>query len=360
MKKKLVLRFFPVLICVVCLFGYLSLGVSATKIVNDPTQATESEQESEPTTDNSLEEIYIELESLKEDVAGKQEIIEKNQAMIDTYHELYSTWTGIIAALLTIFGVIVPLISPIIINRINKRELKKDIDGFKAYSNEQYDKLVRIQNALSLSNQGDYWSSDQCLEKLLIKYPDDPYIKIYIARNLFRKLDTLLETEDASEYEAEIYKTINAYIDWFYETDKSLLEGLMIGHFYGDCTVVEVATLITYLANCEKTNTSPDFIRTCKKACQYILDVLNVKTEEELYDLDQTDISVMNYKIINFQMCEAYFKNKRIDTEQQLRKTIRLYSIDEFSQMGDDLEQCQEMLKKVLNESTDEHAEAKG
>ena len=83
-------------------------------------------------------------------------------------------------------------------------------------------------------------------------------------------------------------------------------------------------------------------------------------TEEELYDLDQTDICVMNYKIINFQMCEAYFKNKRIDTEQQLRKTIRLYSIDEFSQMGDDLEQCQEMLKKVLNESTDESVEAKG
>jgi len=88
--------------------------------------------------------------------------------------------------------------------------------------------------------------------------------------------------------------------------------------------------------------------------------VLNVKTEEELCDLDQTDICVMNYRIINFQMCEAYFKNKRIDTEQQLRKTIRLYSIDEFSQMGDDLEQCQEMLKKVLNESADEHAESKG
>lgn len=360
MKKKLFLQFFSVLICAVCLLGYLSLDVSATELENDPTQATEAEQESEPTADDSLEGIYKELESLREDVASKQQIIENNQAMIERYHDLYSTWTGIIAALLTIFGVIIPLLSPVVINRLNKRELKKDIDEFKAYSNDQYDKLVKIQNALSLSNQGDYWSSDQCFEKLLTKYPDDPYIKIYIARNSYRQLDKLLETEDASEHEAEIYKTINAYIDWFYDTDKNLIKDLMIGHFYGDCTVLEVAMLISSLANCEKTNTSPDFVKTCKKACQYILDVLNVKTEEELYDLDQTDICVMNYKIINFQMCEAYFKNKRIDTEQQLRKTIRLYSIDEFSQMGDDLEQCQEMLKKVLNKATDECAETKG
>lgn len=360
MKKKLFSQFFAVLICAVCLFGYLSLDVSATEIENDPTQATEAEQGNEPTADDSLEELYNEIESLREDVANKQQIIENNQAMIERYHDLYSTWTGIIAALLTIFGVIIPLLSPVIINRLNKRELKKDIDEFKAYSNDQYDKLVKIQNALSLSNQGEFWSSDQCFEKLLVKYPDDPYIKIYIARNSYRKLDKLLETEDASEHEAEIYKTINAYIDWFYETDRNLIEDLMIGQFYGDCTVLEVAMLISSLANCEKTNTSPDFIKTCKKACQYILDVLNVKTEEELCDLDQTDVCVMNYKIINFQMCEAYFKNKRIDTEQQLRKTIRLYSIDEFSQMGDDLEQCQEMLKKVLNKATDECAETKG
>ena len=252
MKKKLVLQFFSVLICAVCLFGYLSLDVSATETENDPTQATETEQESEPTIDNSLEVIYKELESLREDVASKQQIIENNQAMIERYHDLYSTWTNIITVLLTIFGVIIPLLSPVIINRLNKRELKKDIDEFKAYSNDQYDKLVRIQNALSLSNQGDYWSSDQCFEKLLTKYPDDPYIKIYIARNSYRKLDKLLETEDASEYEAEIYKTINAYIDWFYDTDKNLIEDLMIGHFYGDCTVLEVAMLISCLRSVYK------------------------------------------------------------------------------------------------------------
>lgn len=298
-------------------------------------------------------EIIEEKESvIQEKDQQIEELIEqnnRNQKTIEDYRALYSTWTGIVAVLLAVFGVAIPIILPFIINKINKHKLDDEIKRIQQDGEEQYKKLMLVQNALALSSLEDYWASNECLKKLQEKFPDDEYIKIYIARNSFRDLhDTLNGNRDKiPEYEDQLYETINLFIDWYYETDGKLLDELMIGSVFGSSTVHEVSMLISFLGNCEETNVRSDFIKICKKASQYILDTLNIKSEDELFDWDQTDVFIMNYKQINFYLCEAYYRNKSISLKQQLQKTIRLYDADDFSREDDNLQKCRKMLEEI-------------
>lgn len=349
MTGKSFLRVCLLFACVVFLVSMLSSNVLADDI-NTASQpdATTSETETTPTSSDAVDvQVYLEIEDLKQEIEKKQALIEENQELIQIYHNLYTTWTGILGVLLTLFGVIIPLALPFVINKINKKSLEKDIEKIDNHSSEQYNKLLRMQNAMMLSSQGLFEISNQCFKQLKKKYPDDPFIKIYMAKNSFKELMEVLKTKPAVEYESEIYSTANAYIDWFYESDSGLIEELMIGDFYGDSTVIEVCLLVSYLADCHDTNASPAFISLCKKACKYILDVLGVKNEEELLELDQTDVSVMNYKMLQCQLSVAYYKCGRSDSEDQLNNTIKLYSIDSFSKDSDDLKQCLRLIESI-------------
>lgn len=273
----------------------------------------------------------------------------QNQKTIEQYQSLYSTWTIILTALLTVFGIFIPIALPFIIDKINRHKLNEQIAKLQHKSEEQYKKMILIQNALALSSFEDYWASNECLRKLQEKYPDDEYIKIYIARNSFRELCNRLDSDNGhiTASEDTIYETINTFIDWFYETDGSLLDELLIGSVFNNSTVHEVCILIGYLNKCDNLNAQSNFIKICKKSCKYILDTFKIKDYKELFDYEQTDVFIINYKQLNFYLCEAYYKNKNHALKEQLDKTIQLYNVDDFSRQDDNLKRCTNMLDEI-------------
>lgn len=342
MKKSIKNMKKVVLAIIFCITLLMPISVSAEEY---------SQNSSE--TAVQLNEIIEEKDSvIQERDQQIEELIEqnnRNQKTIEDYRALYSTWTAVIGTLFVLFGIILPIVITIGLDKWNKRDIKNEVEKMQKESQKQYERLMMAQNALALSSLEDYWASNECFKKLQEKYPDDEYIKIYIARNSFRDLcSTLNDNEDKiPEYEDQLYETINVFIDWFYETDGKLLEEMMIGSIFGSSTVHEVAILISYLGNCEETNVRSDFIKICKKASQYILDTLNIKSEDELFDWEQTDVFIINYKQINFYLCEAYYRNKSIPLKKQLQKTIRLYDADDFSREDDNLQKCKDMLKEI-------------
>lgn len=342
MKKSIKNMKKVVLAIIFCITMLMPISVSAEEY---------SQNSSE--TAVQLNEIIEEKESvIQEKDQQIEELIEqnnRNQKTIEDYRALYSTWTAVVAALLAVFGVAIPIALPFVINKINKNRLDKEIEKIQQKGDEQYEKLIHIQNAMSLLAFESYWEANECFKNLLKKYPNDPYVKIYCARNSFRELVEELnkDVNAVIEKEEDVYDTINMFIDWYYETDGKLTSELMIGSVFGSSTVHEVSILISYLGNCEETNVRSGFIKICKKASQYILDTLNIKSEEELFDLDQTDVFLMNYKQINYYLCEAYYRNKSISLKKQLQKTIRLYDADDFSREDDNLQKCRKMLEEI-------------
>lgn len=340
-----------------CLFGTVAICLSLIFPINayaesdsiTDSQATSITEESEIAEKLDKTNASVSIDERDEKIEFLLEENKKNQESIEIYQSLFSTWTLILSALLAVFGVLVPVLLPFIINKINERKLTNEIEKFQQYSNRQYEKMILMQNALALSAFKDYWASNECLKKLQVIYPDDPYIKIYIARNSYRGLSDFIHNDQGKtlEYKDKIYDTINLFIDWFYETKDNMMDKLMIGNYYGDNTIVEVCLLIGYLANCDQINTQSHFIQICKKACKYILDVLKITTEEDLFDYDQTNEFIMNYKQLNFYLCKAYFNNKNTESKSQLQKTIKLYNVDEFSRQDDNLKRCQNMLKTI-------------
>lgn len=331
----------------------LSLTISFNAYAEDnsgtDSQATSITEQSEIVEESDETNVNDSIDERNEKIEFLLEENKRNQELIETYHALYSTWTLILNALLAVFGILVPILLPFIINKINGRKLEKEIESFKQHSNKQYEKMVLVQNALALSSFKDYWASNECLKKIQASYPDDPYIKIYIAKNSFLEICDVVQNDEekALEYKEKIYNTINLYIDWFYETKGNLMDKLMIGNFYNDNTVIEVRVLIGFLANSDQINTESEFVRICKKACQYILDTLKITTEEDLFDYDQTNVFIISYKQLNYYLCRAYFNNKNTGLKNQLQKTIELYNADEFSRQDDNLKQCEEMLKEI-------------
>lgn len=340
-----------------CLFGAVAICLSLIFPINayaesdsiTDLQATSITEESEIAEELDETNASVSIDERDEKIEFLLEENKKNQESIEIYQSLFSTWTLILSALLAVFGVVVPVLLPFIINKINERKLKKDIENFQQYSNKQYEKMILMQNALALSAFKDYWASNECFKKLQALYPDDQYIKIYIARNSFFELSDVIQSNRGKtlEYKDKIYNTINLFIDWFYETKGNLLDKLMIGNIYSDNTVIEVCILVSFLAKCDHINTQSEFVQICKKACQYILDTLKISTEEDLFDYDQTNVFIMNYKQLNFYLCKAYFNNKNIGLKNQLQKTIKLYNADDFSQQDDNLKQCQNMLNEI-------------
>lgn len=346
MKKIVNFMWTCSIIIVLYFFIAVSIGVYAEDC---PTTYIQDEPTTSPTDtinndDDFADEKNEQIESLIEENKRNQEIIE-------SYQSLYSIWTIILTALLAVFGVLIPILLPFIMNKINETKLKKEIEKFQQYNNKQYEKMFLIQNALVLSALEDYWASNECFKRIKNSYPDDPYINIYMARNSFRELLRTIPDEEQKviENEKQIYETINLFIDWFYETKGILMDKLMIGNIYSDNTIIEVSTLIGYLADCDQLNRKSDFIQICKKACKYILDNLKISTDDEIYDLDQTDVYIMNYKQLNFYLCKAYYNNKNISLKNQLHKTIRLYNADDFSRCDDNLKQCEQMMSEINN-----------
>ena len=345
MKKIVNFMWTCSIIIVLYFFIAVSIGVYAEDC---PTTDIQDEPTTSPTDtinndDGFADEKNEQIESLIEENKRNQEIIE-------SYQSLYSIWTIILTALLAVFGVLIPILLPFIMNKINETKLKKEIEEFQQYNNKQYEKMFLIQNALVLSALEDYWASNECFKRIKNSYPDDPYINIYMARNSFRELLKTIpdEKQKVIENEKQIYETINLFIDWFYETEGKLMDKLMLGYSYSDNTMVEVIELIDYLAECEQINKKSDFIQVCKKACKYILDNLKVSTEE-LYDFDQTNTFLMSYKRLNFYLCKAYYANKNINLRDQLQKTIRLYKADDFSRRDNNLNQCVQMMNEINN-----------
>lgn len=340
-----------------CLIGVVAICLSLTFSINTyaednsgaDSQATLITETSEIAEGLDETNIDVSIDERDEKIELLLEENKRNQELIETYHSLYSTWTLILNALLVVFGVLVPILLPFIINKINERKLKKEIESFQQYSNKQYEKMVLVQNALALSSFKHYWASNECFKKIQASYPDDPYIKIYIAKNSFLEICDVVQKDEEKtlEYKEKIYNTINLFIDWFYETKGNLMDKLMIGNFYNDNTVIEVRILIGFLANSDQINTQSEFIRICKKACQYILDTLKITTEEDLFDYDQTNVFIMSYKQLNYYLCRAYFNNKNTGLKTQLQKTIKLYNADEFSRQDGNLKQCEEMLNEI-------------
>lgn len=292
------------------------------------------------------------INTLIQQSESDHKIIEENQKIIEHFQSLYGTWTTIIAILLTIFGIIIPIVTPFLINRINKKELRDNIKDLKSYNNEQYEKMIKFENAVVLSNVGSYWASNKILDSLINKGIEDSYIKIFYAKNLFK----LLEDADTDyrkalvNYDDNIYKAINLFIDSFYETNSQLIKDLMIGDVFPDSTIHEVSILIDRLAEDDDVGMRNDFIKICKKASRYILDVLNIRNEEELFDFDQSNVYIMIFKKINFHLCEIYYKSKNIALKEQLIKTKQLYEIDDFSQQDENYQKCIDMLNELYDE----------
>lgn len=310
----------------------------------------------ETPTDNSLvsselKTENVEINEYKDEILSLLEQNEKNQATIETYRSLYSTWTGIIFVLFTLFGIVLPIVIAVGLDKWKKIELDKEINKVRKQSDEQYQKLLHIQNALSLVTFGNYWEANKCFERILRNYPNDSYVKMYSTICRFRELDIALDADpdpDAvADKEEEVYDIINSFIDLYYDTNGDLANELMMGSIFGSSTILEVSSLISRLANCEKTFLRSDFIKICKKASEYILDNLNIKKEDELFDFDQTDVFIMQYKSINYYLCLAYSKNNSRALKKQLEKTIRLFDADDFSREDDCLGKCKQMLNEL-------------
>ena len=224
-------------------------------------------------------------------------------------------------------------------------EANLTISKFEEESKKQFEKMIMIQNAMILSTSENYWASNECLRKLKVEYPDDLYIEIYIAVNSFRELGKS-NNEVNKEKEESIYETINSFIGWYYKTEGKLADKLMIGDVFHGYTVHEVYLLIQILEKCESINISR-YIKVCKKTIKYILDVIGIQKEEEIYDFDQTDSFVMIYKELNFSLCEMYKKTDNAQLKSQLTKTISLYKIDNFDSSNGKLEKCIQMLAEL-------------
>ena len=113
MKKSIKNMKKVVLAIIFCITLLMPISVSAEEY---------SQNSSE--TAVQLNEIIEEKDSvIQEKDQQIEELIEqnnRNQKTIEDYRALYSTWTGIVAVLLAVFGVAIPIILPFIINKINK------------------------------------------------------------------------------------------------------------------------------------------------------------------------------------------------------------------------------------------------
>ncbi len=108
-------------ICLLIVFPLTAFAEESLESVENA--ATQSEQVIE---DNSS--IIAEKDQQIEELIEQNN---RNQKTIEDYRALYSTWTAVIGTLFVLFGIILPILITIGLDKWNKRDIKNEVEKCK-------------------------------------------------------------------------------------------------------------------------------------------------------------------------------------------------------------------------------------
>ena len=334
---------------IITIFITFTLFTSSTVYANNleteasPDSLVIQESTAEDTDNSTSNSILTEDSSSERDYNSELEYaLQTNEKLFD----IYGTWTSVITIILiliTIVGFAVPLYN----SKTIDKKIKRAISNLKSESEAITKKQLELTNALMLSASKEYYASNAILNRLIEKHPDDSYLHLLIARNLFQqnedKTASSLNSDDADNIEKAIQHFL--YVAYNIDIESEYYE---LGVIFPDSIVHELCHLTHTLVEYSITQRSHGhYHKLTTKVLRAIEHILDIHEFDDIANEDQTNVFIMNYVLLNHALAQSYMYFGNIKAKEQYEYTLKLYQIATTLDYSSEINDCRRAIKTL-------------
>lgn len=298
-------------------------------------------------TDNSTSNsILTQNSSSESDYNSELEYaLQTNEKLFD----IYGTWTSVITIILiliTIVGLAVPLYN----SKTIDKKIKRAISNLKSESESITKKQLELTNALMLSASKEYGASNAILDRLIEKFPDDSYLHLLIARNIFQQFETITASSLNNNDVDSIERAIQHFLYVAYNTDIES-EYYELGAVFPNSIVHELCYLTHTLVEYSITQQgSGHYHKLTTKVLRAIEYMLNIHEFDDIANEDQTNVFIMNYVLLNHALAQSYMYFGNIKAKEQYEYALKLYQISTPLDYSSEIEDCRRAIKTLAQQ----------
>lgn len=296
-------------------------------------------------TDNSTSSNIL-VEGIPSEITHKTELeyaLQTNKKLFD----IYGTWTSVITIILiliTIVGFAVPLYN----SKTIDKKIKKAISNLKSESEAITKKQLELTNALMLSASKEYGASNAILDRLIEKSPDDSYLHLLIARNIFQRFETITASSLDNNDVDSIERAIQHFLYVAYNTDIES-EYYELGAVFPNSIVHELCYLTHTLVEYSITQRGHGhYHKLTTKVLRAVEHILNIQEFDDIANEDQTNVFIMNYVTLNHALAQSYMYFGNIKAKEQYEYTLKLYQISTTLDYSSEIEECRRAIKTLV------------
>ena len=271
--------------------------------------------------------------------------LQTNEKLFD----IYGTWTSVITIILiliTIVGFAVPLYN----SKTIDKKIKRAISILKSESEAITKKQLELTNALMLSASKEYGASNAILDRLTEKSPDDSYLHLLIARNIFQRFETITASSLDNNDVDSIERAIQHFLYVTYNTDIES-EYYELGAVFPNSIVHELCYLTHTLVEYSITQRGHGhYHKLTTKVLRAIEYMLNIHEFDDIANEDQTNVFIMNYVLLNYALAQSYMYFGNIKAKEQYEYALKLYQISTTLDYSSEIEECRRAIKTLAQQ----------
>ncbi|MCD8107070.1 MAG: hypothetical protein LUE20_03780 [Oscillospiraceae bacterium] len=296
-----------------------------------------------------ISDVTVELdEQYEPSEADLKTDLETAISINDKLFDLYGTWTAVIGIVLILVSV-VGIAVPVYMNAKVDNKIRRELIKFKKVLEKSRVENIKINNALMLSASQEYWSSNEILEKCLNEDQSSVYLHLLVGRNVFLAYEK--QWKDSSKRSEDQIKAIQKAVEYYifaieHSSDDNKYYNL--GAVFENSVVHELCILTGELLRYSTEEEGrANYHKLAVKVIRTIEKVLHYDSFDDIANDDQTNVYLMFYKLLNFDLAKSYLFFGNIMGKEQFEYALKLFTISADIAYDNEISECKEALDSL-------------